>query len=292
MTDSGKTTAINARRHGAQRPSAHRIMGLAAVAASVALTSPVQAQHLESDFWILVSAYRPTIDSKVRIDGVLPGTGTTVDLESDLGMPDKKVLPAVMAAWRFSESFRLEFEYLSLKRSATRTINKNISWDDTVYPVGVTVSGAFDTDVYRTGVGWSPIRTKTAEFGATLGLHVTRFAARVSGQGSVAGFPVKQVAEAQDALVPLPTLGIYGAYALTPAWRLTGRVDYFSLNYSPYKGSLLNAMAGVTWAFDRHWAATLGYQFVRYDLTVNKSEWEGVMNYRFSGPSLGVSYAF
>ena len=34
------------------------------------------------------------------------------------------------------------------------------------------------------------------------------------------------------------TIGFYGSYALTPRWLLSGRVDFFSLNYNDYDGSL------------------------------------------------------
>lgn len=264
---------------------------LAAAALTLA-TGAAHAQYLDSDLWILVSAFRPKIDSKARIDGSIPGGGTTVDLESDLGLADVKTLPSVLAGWRFSESFRLELEYMSLKRSGSGNINRDITWDNTVYPLGATVSSAFNTDIYRASVGWSAIRTPTAEFGGSLGLHLTRFVAQVSGRGSVAGQPFSQIAEAQDVLVPLPTLGLFGALSLTPSLRLTGRADIFALNYGPYSGSLFNTEAGLSWHFTRNWSAVLGYRYVSYDLDVKKDALNGSLKYRFNGPSLGVAYAF
>ncbi len=255
-------------------------------------TSQAYAQHFDRDAWLLVSAFRPTIDSKVRIDGSLPGSGTQVDLESDLGLPDKKTLPSALFGWRFSQSFRLEVEYLSLKRSGTRTIDRDITWDDTVYPASATLSGSFNTDVYRASVGWSAIRTPTAELGGSLGVHVTRFVALVSGQGSVNGISSPFAAQREDVLVPLPTVGLFGAMSLTPELRLTGRVDFFSLTYGAYQGGLLNTEAALSWHFTPNWSAALGYRFVRYDLDVSKDSLVGAMKYRFNGPSLGVAFAF
>ena len=255
-------------------------------------TTQVYAQHFDRDAWLLVSAFRPTIDSKVRIDGNLPGSGTQVDLESDLGLPDKKTLPSALFGWRFSQSFRLEVEYLSLKRSGTRTIDRSITWDDTVYPVSATLNGSFNTDVYRASVGWSAIRTPTAEMGGSLGVHVTRFVALVSGQGTVNGISSPFAAQREDVLVPLPTLGLYGAMSLTPELRLTGRVDFFSLTYGSYQGGLLNTEAALSWHFTPNWSASLGYRFVRYDLDVSKDDLVGAMKYRFNGPNLGVAFAF
>ena len=258
----------------------------------VAGTSQAYAQHFDRDAWLLVSAFRPTIDSKVRIDGNLPGSGTQVDLESDLGLADKATSPSALFGWRFSQSFRLEVEYLSLKRSGSRTIDRDITWDDTVYPASATLNSSFNTDVYRASVGWSAIRTPTAELGGSLGVHVTRFVALVSGQGTVNGLSSPFAAQREDVLVPLPTVGLFGAMSLTPELRLTGRVDFFSLTYGAYQGGLLNTEAALSWHFTPNWSASLGYRFVRYDLDVSKDDLVGAMKYRFNGPSLGVAFAF
>jgi hypothetical protein len=141
-------------------------------------------------------------------------------------------------------------------------------------------------------VGWSAIRTPTAELGGSLGVHVTRFVALVSGRGTANGISSPFAAQREDVLVPLPTVGLFGAMSLTPELRLTGRVDFFFLTYGAYQGGLLNTEAALSWHFTPNWSASLGYRFVRYDLDVSKDDLAGAMKYRFNGPSLGVAFAF
>jgi hypothetical protein len=73
---------------------------------------------------------------------------------------------------------------------------------------------------------------------------------------------------------------------------LRGRVDYLSLEYDEYDGSLINWLAAVDWRFAKNWGAGIGYRFVDYKLNVTKREFYGEVNYRFKGPTLFLNAAF
>ena len=98
--------------------------------------------------------------------------------------------------------------------------------------------------------------------------------------------------ETADTLAPLPTIGFYGSYAFTPRWLLSGRVDFFSLKYNDYDGSLVNVMAAVDYRFARNFGVGLGYRYVDYDLDVTKSSFTGGIKYEFSGPMLYLIGSF
>jgi hypothetical protein len=76
-----------------------------------------------------------------------------------------------------------------------------------------------------------------------VGLHVTQFSVALEGQGHVGSAAVQTQNRKRDALAPLPTVGLYGAYQVTPRLSLGGRVDYLSLKVSDYDGRLINAEA-------------------------------------------------
>jgi predicted porin len=114
--------------------------------------------------------------------------------------------------------------------------------------------------------------------GAVLGLHVTDFSASLAAPAVGA--------RTGDGLAPLPTVGLYGAYAFTPRWLLSGRVDYFTLNYNEYDGSLTNLNVGVDYRFTRNFGAGLAYRYVDYKVTASKTSYTGELQYKFSGPML------
>jgi hypothetical protein len=245
-------------------------------------------------YWFEVEYFFPTITSTARLD--FPGTdvqGTELRLEDDLKLEDRKGTPYLLFGSRLGENWRIEFEYYQLNRSATTTIARDIEWGDATFPAQGTVSTKFNTTIYRLTGGWSFYRTPQAEAGLAFGLHMTDFSMALSGQGTSPGGPgLAFQSEERDQLVPLPTIGLYGTYVISPAWQVRGRVDYLSLNYEQYNGRLTNWMAAMDWRFTRNWGLGFGYRYVNYRVTSTKENFHGEVEYAFKGPTLYVGGNF
>src|SRR5262249_20175100 len=138
--------------------------------------------------------------------------GTSISFEDDLGLDDRKVTGSFLGSVRLGQNgnWKIEAEYLHLDRSGTRSVTRTLTWGDQTYPVGTTVNSEFDSDIYRLSGGYSFIKDNQKELGVALGLHVTHFEASLSAP--------RLGAQTGDALAPLPTIGIYGAYAFNPRW--------------------------------------------------------------------------
>ena len=274
-------SALNCARSGQHRS---RVIGtgialLGAFVSGLAVGQPANwTVHpgLQDGFTLEVGVYAPEIKTTAHLDSTTFGTGTSISFEDDLGLDDRKTNVSILGKLRLGDRWRIEGEYFALDRSGSRTINRTINWGGDVYPVGITVSSEFDSDIYRVSGGYSFIKNPQAEFGVALGLHITDFTA------SLAGANIAK--RTGDALAPLPTIGLYGSYAFTPRWLLSGRVDFFSFNYNDYDGSLVNLTAAVDYRFTRNFGVGVGYRYVDYDLEVTKSSFSGGVKYEFSGP--------
>lgn len=272
----------------ASRSTSHRrfawgtglvICGLLAAGVAAGADTSWKVHPYLTDKWSFqLGVFYPDVSTTARLDNSATGRGTEVDFEDDLDLTDRKALGNIFASVRLGEKWRIEAEYFALNRSGTRTISKTIDWGNITFPVNAQVSSSFDSDVYRLSGGYSFVKDNQKEFGVALGLFVTDFKASLStiNLGSSAG----------DTLAPLPTIGVYGAYAFTPKWLLSGRVDYFTLNYDNYDGSLTNVQAAVDYRFTRHFGVGLGYRYVDYNLSVSDSSWNGDVEYKFHGPTL------
>ncbi|WP_061495160.1 hypothetical protein [Ramlibacter tataouinensis] len=251
---------------------------------------PASAEGPSDRYWIQIEGFRPAIESTARFDVPrLPVQGTEVKFEDELGLSDSKSLPYFLMGLRLGERWRLEFEYYELNRQGSGTIHRDIRWGDLVFPASSNVASRFDSKIYRFSAGYSFLRNPTAELGAALGVHATDFAIALSGQGSGAlgGTPLSGTFQSEEnARVPLPTLGLYGSYLLSPDWMIRGRADYLSLDYGKYDGSLLNLMGAVTWRFSKNFGAGLGYRYVDYQLSGTKERFRGELSYRFRGPAI------
>ncbi|NYT39694.1 hypothetical protein HZY97_02905 [Sphingomonas sp. R-74633] len=269
------------------------LSGAGCAAALLVLPGVAHGQTLDDKYWIEISGYWPDVDSKVQVANVAhPNIATEIDLESDLDLSDRKVLPAVNAGVRLGH-FVLAAEYYSLRRSNSHAIERDLTFDDVTYPVGATVSSEFNSDIYRFTVGYDIVKQENVEFGLALGAHVTNFEVGLSGQATVSGSPVLTTeARKKSVLAPLPTLGAYGAVKLVPRLMLSGRVDWLSVKIDDYKGRLWNVQAEINYRIFKNVGIGVMYRYVDYRLDADKEKWTGSMTYRFSGPAAVLRIGF
>ena len=239
----------------------------------------------DSPLTLQIGAFRADADTAVRLDSNTLGRGTQISFESDLGVKHSKTLPEFSFLWRINPRHGIEGSYVTLNRSGTRPISRQIQFGDVTYPVGAEVHSAFESDTLRVAYRYSPINDRGNELGLLLGLHYTTLDAALS---TSAGSP----SESASFNFPLPTIGVRGGLRLSDNWRLTGFAQLLKLKVGDYDGSLMNLSAGVEWMFLRQAYAGLGYTYYRYDIESEKNDARGEFTYRFSGPVLYFGFAF
>jgi hypothetical protein len=259
--------------------------GMAAAGLAIGQQASWTTHPALQDRWsIQVGLYTPNVSTTAHLNSSSGLVGTEVNFEEDLGYAERSDMPAVLASVRLGERWRIEAEYLSLKRDNSHTVSRTVNWGDNTYTIGTTVTSEFSSDIFRLSGGYSFVRDAEREFGVAFGLHTTDFtmALSASGIGGSTG----------EALAPLPTIGFYGAYAPTPKWLVSGRVDIFSLAYEQYDGSLINATLGVDYRIWRNFGLGAAWRYIDYDLEVTETKLNGGINYRFNGPLLYLVSSF
>ncbi|HET7527790.1 MAG TPA: outer membrane beta-barrel protein [Burkholderiaceae bacterium] len=266
---------------------------VAAAAALACVSGAAFAEAPTDRYWAGLEYFYPTISSTAHIDATATARpGSTINLEDELDLSDRKGTPYLDLGMRLGENWRIEFEYYQLKRSATTVLTRQIDWGDTTFPVGATLNSTFNSTIYRLTGGWSFLKNQQAEAGLGFGLHITDFTTQLSGQGTGVLTGTGFQREAHDALVPLPTVGLYGSYMATPQLILRGRVDFLSLKYGDYDGRLTNWMAAVDWRVAKNFGFGAGYRYVDYKLDATKSDFTGNVRYTFKGPTIFANVAF
>ncbi len=265
-------------------------MPIRRVLATAALLAVAGGAHAANDPWdasvtIQVGAFRADAETTVRLDATTSILGTEVSLEGDLGVQRTKTLPDLQFLWRLNKRHGIEGSYVSLQRSGSRTITGRIDFGDVCFPVNSTVDSTFDSDVLRVAYRYSPINEGGNELGFLLGLHYTKITASLSG-------PNGNISDSASVDVPLPTIGVVGGVRLADNWRLAGFAQLLKVKIDQYDGELLNASAGVEWAFMPSAYVGLGYNYYRYELTSEKSNARGKFDFTFDGPSLYAGWSF
>ncbi len=285
--------------HRAVSTSSHRSHRLGHAAASfgtlvIALLwqAPAQAQTLSDDYWLNVQAYYPKVDTNVRVSANTAQTiGTDIDLESDLALDDKEVLPALSLGGRFGRVV-VGADFFKLKRSGSIGLAREIQFDDTTFPVAARVESSFSSDVYRLTVGYAIVSQPDLEIGAALGMHATNFEVTLSGEASAGEAGVEGRTRRKDVLAPVPTIGLFGTWQAAPRVEITGRFDYLSLKIGDYDGKLVNAQAAISYRIIDHVSLGIAYRYVDYRLGVDKDAWNGQVEYKLRGPALILQASF
>jgi hypothetical protein len=274
------------------KPAAFVVSGLAVAACLAAV--PAHAQALTDTYWVEVGAYWADFHSSARVEPSHPLVpGTTINFESDLDLDDSDALPSITAGMRLGGKWSIEAEYYSLGREGSRSIDRTIRFDDTVFNVNAGVSARFDSDVYRFTVGYAFFRNQNVEVGGAIGVHGTDFDIELAGEASVSGTPaVGGVVRRKKVFVPLPTVGVFGTVNIMPRWVFNARVDYLSLSIDQYDGRLLNAQGAVSYRAMNNLDIGAMWRKVDYRLGIQRDRWQGQVRYRFSGPALFARLAF
>jgi hypothetical protein len=254
---------------------------------------PAHAQHPGDRAWVHVAGYRPSVESIARSDALaVDRPGTVIRFEDELGLADRTTLPWFQAGARIGDRWRVELEYFSLRRSGERSATREIVWADAVYPASATLSSRFDSDILRLSAGYSFLKDDRTELGAVLGLHMTRFRVEILGAATAGGESGAARREGEEALVPLPTLGLFAQRDFAGGWSVVGRIDYFTLRTGGYDGQLLNGVLALGYRLSDRIGVSAGYRHVDYSLDVARPRWRGGLQYRFDGPFVSLQFGF
>ena len=268
-------------------------LAAAAVGCGALFAAPAHAQALDDDFWVEVSGYWASIETRVQVSSVGGTTiGTEINGESDLGLDDSEFLPMVHAGARFGGNWIVGAEFFTLHRDTTNTLARDITYDDVTYEASASVTSGFDTDIYRFTIGYAFIRTPTVEVGGAIGVHATDVEASIEGEGRIGNASAQFTRRSKQFLAPLPTVGLFAHFQVVPWLTVGGRIDYLSLSVGDYDGRLINTEASIAYRLFRNVGIGAAYRLVNYRVGVEKERYTGRFTYEFSGPTVFLQAGF
>lgn len=244
------------------------------------------AQSADFDrFSVSLGVFFADRDTRTSVDGDIPGSGTDVDLENDLGFNKSDSVFRFDGYFRFNEKHRLDFSAFDLSRTGSKQITEEFVWKDTLYPVDVLVNASLDLSIYRLAYTWSFLRRDNGYLGASAGVYVadigTSIAAESIGRSSSGGVTA-----------PLPVFGLRGQYDFSEKWSFRGSAEIFAIEYGDYSGTLYDVYAGLDYQLFEHAAIGVGINSVDIGVDITKPNFNGDLNWRYSGGLLFFKFDF
>src|SRR4029077_15880316 len=96
---------------------------VAAAAVLAFASTGALAEWPTDESWVGLEFFYPTIGSTARLGSNSRNPGVEVNFEQDLDLTDRKGTPYVTLGTRFGERWRIQFEYYTLNRNGTKTID-------------------------------------------------------------------------------------------------------------------------------------------------------------------------
>lgn len=255
--------------------------GSLAAAASESTESGIRFS-LEN-FSLRAGIYDISASTSIRLDALGGLVGTTIDLEDDLSLDDRKSTSYLSLAWRMSGRHFLEVEYFDLNRSGAATLTGEIEFGDQIFGFGAEVKSFFDMQVFRVGYAYIFKDTEKFAFALSAGLHITDLNTGISEINSQFGEADVAVAAVT---APLPVVGMTGAWNLNDKWLLYGRLQIFRLTIDDFSGSLDHASIKLEYDAFEHVGFGVGYDLFDMGIDVDRRLWNGNVTFRFHGPIL------
>ncbi|HVS33804.1 MAG TPA: hypothetical protein VMS98_20380 [Thermoanaerobaculia bacterium] len=255
------------------------------------VATPAAAQDLFPRFSVTHGFYRATFSTDVRVDPEEQGLqGTAINIERDLGLQSGQQVGRFAVQWRPFQRHEIAYSRLSTSRDGFRAIDREIVFQDEIYPVQALVTTSVDLDSWdATYTFWA---RRTDRNGAGIMLGVTglsidsRLGARTPGQS----LTIEQRA-ATD--VPVAMIGAQGRLALARRLYLSAAIATLpQVDIDTYSGSALSGTAAMEYLVARRLRLGLAWNYFSLDGRVDDPQFGGELGLTMSGAEAFVRVAF
>ena len=223
--------------------------------------------------------YFPNKDFKARVDGTVSNPDREIDFESELGNRTSDDVFDVELLWRLSHKWSVAASHFSADSSGDTVLQQDIQWGDTAIQQGSQVSAGNSFDLTRVLLGYALDSDIRHDFGVGIGLHWLDTAAFLRGDINVVATSSSDVRAAG----PLPNIGAWYYYSMTPKFCIGGRLDWFKASVGDYGGKITNFAFGGNYQVSRHFGIGAKFQEFTLAADIRKSSWKGRVNLRYSG---------
>lgn len=238
---------------------------------------------LTEKFFLDVGMFYPDRNFKLQVDGVVGGANPSIDFEDEFGLNKSDETFAIEFGWRFGKKWSLLTQYFESSGSRSAVLDEDIEWKDVVFVQGSTATATQEFSVLRTFFGRRFDTSERHDFGIGVGLHWFEISASIEGEIIIGGQGSEFRRELVSADAPLPNVGVWYNYSMTPQWVFTSRFDYLNADISDYSGSLVNLSLGVNYRIFERFGVGLSYNRVELDLGITKPNWQGGTETTYEG---------
>jgi hypothetical protein len=248
---------------------------------------------LDKGFDISLGTFIINQNTTVRLDGQTSGEfqpGTNVDWENTFGGGDVTRI-RLDGYWRFAERHKVEMMWFNASRTASETIDEDITWNGETFPAHAKVTGESKFNIVALAYEYAFMRRDNFELTGTAGLHYTDLSLSLAANVND-GEIVRRVKEEGSVGLPLPLFGGRALWRMGGDFWLDASAQWFGLSIDQYDGSIWDLKLDAIWQPSKWVGIGVGYNSFKIDVNANTDKFDGKLNWEYSGPRIFYTVHF
>ena len=197
---------------------------------------------------------------------------------------------ALNLRWRFVEKWSLFTQYFESSIHSGAVLAQDVEWKDSIFTAGSSVIGGQDFTLLRVFFGRSFDTSDRHDFGVGAGFHWLEIGAYIEGNAILDDGASSFRRESVSVTGPLPNIGAWYHYSLSPRWALRSRLDWLEASVGDYDGKIINASFGLNYQLFDKFGIGLDYSRVELDVNVTKSDSRGGAIIAYDGLYASLSF--
>jgi hypothetical protein len=219
--------------------------------------------------------------------------GSDVNFDDTFGIGDFDRF-RVDGLWRIAPRHLIRAMYFQNNRHATRSIERDVNFQDETFPVGATVDAHSELTVAQLSYEYAFLRRENYELAGGIGIHYVDMDLTLDGTISAQGNQASRRANAgASTQAPLPVLGLRWMWRLPHNFYVAAQAQYFYIQFDPYAGSLTDLKATVVWQATDHVGVGVGYNDFgfRFDIS-SRGDFDGRLRWNYGGAMAFATFTF
>ncbi len=237
-------------------------------------------------FYIRGAFYDPQVRSNFRVDRSFQGTtGTPVNGENELGLPDRLRQGRVEFMFRLRERSKVRVDYFEADRSGAKVLANDVVFGNQTFAAGQLTQTSLDWRQFDITYGYSLFRNDRFEVGTGFGIYFLQ----VDAIGQV---PAQNQRQEVTAATPFPALPLDLTWCISRRWAVTVRGAYLRARLSGFRGWYAESDEDLQYRWNPNFVIGLGYASIRTSLSRTSGSFPGAFAMSISGPEAFVRFSF
>ncbi len=249
--------------------------------------------YLKNGVFIDAGVFLARRDVKLSVNGSAGDPDDTYSFKETFDGGDDDNALALELGWRYGKAWSLNAQYFSFSGASEVSLREEVEFKDEVFPIGADVNFSSSLSVTRIFFGRQFKATRDrAEFGVGGGIHWLSISTSLAGEARI-GIGINEFrSESARAEGPLPNIGLWYRYSVTPRLAFRTRLDWLEASIDRYDGKLINVGIGLNYQFIDWLGGGINYNYFEFDAGIRDNDWRGSIDSEYSGIFVNLSGFF